>query len=218
MIMIDKLLNKKHWSAQECIEFLNVIDTYSNEEKCHYVDIATKKLMDGGTDTDIDCAESVLIYATQHYLDVSDTNYKALVYYRLGKLYECFKEDFTKAYTYYEKYALNNTINDGSHSLLLRALILRDDFTYSSELEKEFRMSLGEIDLGLRNDRIYEHLGSLIIAKHENDEKRIEDCTTHLKNIVMGDKYFFLDLVLRKDTVPDTLKVPQKVIDYINNL
>lgn len=216
--MINELLKKKRWNSQVIHDFLNILKDYPNEEKCEIVEEVGKELMKRGDDLSITAAEVILVYATQHYFDVCDNNYKAIVYYQLGRLYENYLSNFIKAYTYYEKYTLNNTTNGGDHNILLKALILRDDFTYSDELEKEFRMSLAEADLGLRNDRLYEHLGSLIIANHEGDEERAKDCTTHLKNIIKGDEFFFLDLVLKKDTVPDTLNVPQKVVDYIKAL
>ena len=216
--MINELLKKKKWNSQVIHDFLNFLKGCSNEEKCEIVVSVTKELMKRGDELSITAAEVILVYATQHYLAVSDSNYKAIVYYQLGRLYENHIGNFIKAYTYYEKYTLNNTINGNDHSILLRALILRDDFTYSDELETEFRMSLAEADLGLRNDRLYEHLGSFIIANHEGDENRAKDCKKHLKNIVKGDEFFFLDLALRKDTVPDTLNVPQKVIAYIKEL
>ncbi len=216
--MIDSLLAVKNWDAGTTGEFFKALKNYENEDKCIITANTARELMKRGTSNNISCAEVILTYATQRYFDVCDTNYKAEIYYLLGQLYEHYSENFIKAYTYYEKYTLNNTINEGSHSILLRALILRDDFKYSEELEKELRYSYGEIDLGLRNDRLYENLGSLIVAQHENDEENIKKLTKRLKSIVKTDELFFLDLVFKKDTVPDALRVPQKVIKYINSL
>ena len=78
-----------------------------------------------------------------------------------------YKENFIKAYTCCEKYTLNNTINEGNSSVMLKALILRDDFTYSDELREHWSNATAELNLGLMNDRVYEYIGSLIIA--END-------------------------------------------------
>ena len=171
--------------------------------------------MSKGNKSDFFASETILVHATQHYMEVCDTNYKAIVYYALGTLYELHLDQYVKAYTYYEKYALNNTINDGTHSILLRALILRDNFKYSDELEKELRYSLGEYDLGYRNDRLYETLGSFIVAQHEGNTEREEELKKRLKTIVKGDEFFFLDFVLTKEKTPVRLNVPQKVIDYI---
>ncbi len=216
--MINNLLCIKNWDAEISGRFFKAIRTYENEDKCLITARVARELIKRGGSTNISSAEVILIYATQRYFDVCDSNYKAEIYYLLGQLYEHHLENFIKAYTYYEKYTLNNTINEGSHSILLRALILRDNFTYSDELEKELRYSYGETDLGLRNDRLYENIGTLIVAQHENNEKAVEKLKKRLKGIVKTDELFFLDIVFKKDAVSDTLRVPQKVIDYINNL
>ncbi len=216
--MIDNLLSIQTWSAAVNGRFFKEIECYSNDEKCRITAAVAGELLKRGGNGNVSSAEVILTYATQKYSDVSDSNIKAEIYYLLGRLYEFHLENFIKAYTYYEKYALNNTVNDGSHSILLRALILRDDFTYSERLEKELRYSFGEQDLGLKNDRLYENLGRLILAKHENDEDTVKLLTKRLKAIVKADELFFLDFVFKKDTVPDSIRVPQKVIEYIKSL
>ena len=175
-------------------------------------------MLEKGSKPDIFSAELILIHATQHYMADCGSDCKATVYYILGQLYELYIESFIKAYTYYEKYTLNNTKNDGVHSILLRALILRDNFTYSEQLENELLMSLGEYDLGERNDRLYENLGSLIVARHKGDSEREAQLTKKLKSIVKGDEFFFLDFVLTKEKTPVRLCVPQKVLDFIEML
>ncbi len=216
--MIDRFLGIQNWSAETNGKFFTALKEYANEEKCEITAKVAKELMKRGNKMNLICAETILIYATQHFFEVSDNNYKALVYYRLGQLYEYHLENFVKAYTAYEKYTLNNTENEGNHSILLRALILRDNFTYSDELEKEYRMSLGEYDLGLRNDRIYENLGSLIVAEHDGDADTVEKIKKRLQAIVKTDELIFPDIIFKKDTIPDSLKVPEKVINYIKAL
>ncbi len=213
--MIKRFLNAKTRDKVLYSALFKYLEEFENEDKCEIVTDLANELMSKSNDADLFAAETILVYATQHYMDVHDTNYKALVYYALGTLYELHLDQYVKAYTYYEKYALNNTINDGTHSILLRALLLRDNFKYSDELEKELRYSLGEYDLGYRNDRLYETLGSFIVAQHEGDEEREEELKKRLKTIVKGDEFFFLDFVLTKEKTPVRLNVPQKVIDYI---
>ena len=123
--MIYELFKNRRWNSQTIHDFLNILTDYSNEEKCEIVVEVAKELMKKSDDLSITAAEVILVYATQHYFDVCDNNYKALVYYQLGKLYENYLYNFIKAYTYYEKYTLNNTTNGGDHSILLKALILR---------------------------------------------------------------------------------------------
>jgi hypothetical protein len=217
--MIDKFINAKSRDNKSYKDFFKYLQNFSNEEKCSIIAEVAENLIEKGGKDNIFSAETILVHATQKYMnDISDTNYKALVYFRLGQLYELHIESFIKAYTYYEKYALNNTINEGSHAILLRALILRDNFKCSEELENELNLSLCEYDMNERNDRLYESLGSLIVARHKGETERKEALIKKLKNIVKGDEFFFLDFVLTKEKTPVRLKVPQKVIDYIATL
>ena len=216
--MIEELLKVRIWKAAEITSFFKCLEDLFDEEKCVIVSDVAKKLLKRGEKDNASAAEVILVYATQHYFNVDDTNFKALVYYRLGQLYEHHRENFIKAYTYYNKYTLNNTNNGNNHSSLLRALILRDDFTYSDELEKEFRQSLGELDLGLKSDRLYENIGRFIIAKKEGREDDASQTAKILKGIVKTELLVFPDLITRKDTIRDTLDVPLKVIQFVENL
>ncbi len=218
MYEFDNLLANKNWNSKTIGEFFKALKDYNDDDKCIITAEVAKELLKRGGKSNISSAETILIYATQKCFDVSDSNYKAQVYYLLGQLYELHIENFVKAYTYYEKYTDNNTVNEGNHSTILRALILRDDFTYSEKLEEELKLSFGELDLGLKNDRIYENIGRLIVAQHNNDEEKIAALTKHLKAIVKADELFFLDFIFKKDNIPDSLKVPPKVINFIKEL
>ncbi len=218
--MKNTYLKNKNWSPKIVGEFLKEIGNskngYSNEEKCGYIIETAKELLKRGGNNNISSAENLLIYATQHYFDGAEPQIKANIYYTLGGLYEKHKENFIRAYTYYEKYTLNNKENSGTHSLLLRALILRDDFAYSEELEKEFRMSLAEADLGLKNDRIYENLGRYIVAEHDGKEEECQKVMKRLWGIIKTDELILPDLILKKD-LSDRVKVPTKVVEFIKN-
>lgn len=216
--MIDKFLKTKSWSTKITNNFLEALKYYSDDDKCQIIFEVTKIIMNHGNDTNLKSAETVLIYATQHFFDVEDNNSKALIYYRLGELYELHLQDYVKAYTNYKKYELNNTQFGGVHSILLRVLLLRDNFSYSEEMEKELKLSYGEIDLGLRKDRIYENIGSLIMAQKEENDELCEKLIKRIKAIVKADELFFLDLIFRKDTITDSLKPPQRLLDYVNKL
>lgn len=216
--MIDKFLKTKSWSTKITNNFLEALKDYSDDDKCRIIFEVTKTVMNHGNGINLKCAETVLIYATQHFFDVQDNNSKALIYYRLGELYELHLEDYVKAYTNYKKYELNNTQFDGVHSILLRILLLRDNFSYSEEMEKELNLSYGEIDLGLRQDRVYENIGTLIVAQKEENDELCEKLIKRIKAIVKADELFFLDLIFRKDTVTDSLKPPQRLLDYVNKL
>lgn len=217
--MINKFFKKNFWDNETKDEFLQTLAIYSDDEKCRFIFDIIPQILKFNNNMNIINAENILVYATQHFFNnVSDTHCKALVYYRLGEVYELYWEDYIRAYTAYKKYELNNTQYDGVHSILLRVLLLRDNFTYSEELQKELELSYGETDLGLRKDRIYENIGSLIMAQKESNDELCEKLTKRIKAIVKSDEWFFLDLIFRKDTIPDSLKAPQKLLDYVNSL
>lgn len=217
--MFETLLKKnKPWNFRATEELCRELADYFDEDKCKYVCEVANELIKRNTAKDTDGARDILICATQKYFNVDDTNVKAGVYYLLGKIYETKLQDYVKAYTAYEKYSLNNTVNDGTHSLLMRALLLRDKFTYSEELEKELRYSYGETDLGLRSDRLYEALASYVTAKHENDDALCEKLKTRIKAIYKADEIFVLDMIMKKDDIRDVLELPEFVKEYIEAL
>ena len=216
--MTNTYLKTKNWNTKIIGEFIKELNSqengFTNEEKCALIKENAKELLKRGGAGNIASAENLLIYATQHYFEGIDSQIKADIYYILGELYEKHKENFTRAYTYYEKYTLNNKAHSGTHSVMLRALILRDDFTYSEELEKEFRMSLAEADLGLKNDRIYENLGRYIILMHDGNEEEAKKVMKRLWGIIKNDEILLLDVLTKKD-MKDRVKVPAKVREFI---
>ena len=218
--MTENFLKAKNWSSKIVGEFLKELakaeNSYTNEDKCGYIKQTAKELLKRGGNSNIASAENLLIYATQHYFNNTEPQIKASIYYLLGELYEQHKENFVRAYTYYEKYTLNNKENSGTHALMLKALILRDDFTYSEELEKEFRMSLAEADLGLKNDRIYENIGRYIVLQHEGNEEECKKVIKRLWGIIKTDELIIPDLIIKK-SLNDRVKVPPKVKEFINS-
>lgn len=216
--MTEIYLKNKTWNTKIVGEFLKELgkpeNAYTNEEKCCYIKNAAKELLNRGGNVNISSAENILIYATQHYFNGTESQAKADIYYILGEIFEKYNENFVRAYTYYEKYTLNNKANSGTHSLMLKALILRDDFTYSDELEKKFRMSLAEADLGTKNDRIYENLGRYIVLRNEGNEEECNKVMKRLWGIIKTDELIIPDLVIKK-SLDDRATVPQKVKDFI---
>lgn len=216
--MPEKYLKNKNWNSKILGNFINSVNNteknYSSEEKCLFVKNTARELLKRGGTGNISSAENLLIYATQHYFEDTQPQIKADIYYILGELYEKYKENFIRAYTYYEKYTLNNKENGGIHSLMLKSLILRDNFAYSDELEKEFRMSLAESDLGLKNDRIYENIGRYIILQHDGNEEEYKKVIKRLWGIVKTDELILPDLIIKKN-INDRVKVPTKVTEFI---
>ena len=217
--MFEELLKKnKPWSIRATEAFYTALDDYFDEDKCVYVCEIARELINRGTSLDLDSAEKILVHATQKYFNVDDSQYKADVYYLLGSFYENCRRDYIKAYTAYDKYALNNTKNGGVHGLLMRALMLRDGFTYSDELETELRHSLAEADLGLRSDRLYEALAQYIVAEHNGEAEFCEKLKTRIKSIVKADEIFVLDMIMKKDSIRDVLELPERTVEFIKTL
>ena len=172
--MFSDLLRLKEWKTENIADFYSRLNNFFDEDKCEYTAFVANELMKKGDYRSFRTAEEILINAIRNYFNVDDSNYKAKIYFTLGKLYENY-EEYIKSFTYYEKYALNNNIHEGANSILLKIIILRDNFQYSDELEKLFLRSAGEYNLGLRNDRIYEDIAEYLILINKNKLEEAEE-------------------------------------------
>ena len=216
--MVEQFLKIRKWTPKIFSDLFSYLDHLDSNEKCKVIFRITERLVESNSCDDNKTAEELLIFASENYLASANGDAKALIFYRLGQLYEKCFEDYSTAFEYYKMYASHNTEFDNVNSLLLRAILLRDDFIYSEEMENYLKLSYGEINLGLRNDRIYEHIGSLLVARKNGDEKMCEIYTKRIKAIVKAEDAIIFDLLMRKDTVRDTLMVPKKVFDFIDAL
>ncbi len=216
--MIEQFLKIRKWTPKTFSDLFSYLDHLDSNEKCKVIFRITEKLVGSNVHDNNKAAEELLIFASENCLASADDDAKALVFYRLGQLHEKCFEDYNTAVEYYKMYASHNTEFDNVNSLLLRAILLRDDFTYSEEMENYLKLSYGEINLGLRNDRIYEHIGSLLVARENGDEKMCEAYTKRIKAIVKAEDAIIFDLLMRKDTVRDMLTVPKKVFDFVDSL
>lgn len=216
--MLDGFLKIKHWDAQANGKFIDALNDYFDEDKCELTSQMAKELIKRGAKNDLVCAETLLVYATQHFFDIEDTDKKALVYYTLGTLYETKFKDYIKAFTAYEKYALNNTKFGGTNALLMRMLMLRDGFKYSDDLEKYLVRSYAEPDLGLRCDRLYETIGNYIVAENEGKDELCEKYKKQINAIIKADEIFVLDFFLNKDNFRDVLELPDETKAFIKKL
>ncbi|MBR2875617.1 MAG: hypothetical protein IKC01_00590 [Clostridia bacterium] len=215
--MYDDLLSLKEWKSENTADFYNRLNDLFDEEKCEATARVANALIKKGGAKNLGIAETILFNAINNYFNIEDTNYKAKIYFCLGKLYEA-REEYSESFNYYEKYALNNSIHEGTNSILLRIIILRDNFKYSDELEKLFFRSASEYNLGLRNDRIYEDIAEYLILINENKLQKAEEKKKDLKALVKYGQLPLLDVIIRKDSVFNALTVPQKVIDFINKI
>lgn len=215
--MFNEFIKTDKWSTETLSAFFDKLNDYFNEDKCLYSVKVANELVKKGDYNSFRYAEAILINAIRNYFDVEDSNYKAKVYYCLGHLYEVW-EEYIKSYTYYEKYALNNTTEEGANSILLKIIILRDNFTYSDDLEKYLLRAYGEYNLGLRNNRIYEMIAEYLIFVNENKIEKAEEKKKDLKALLKYGQLPLLDLIIRKDSVFNALDVPNEVVEFIEKL
>lgn len=215
--MFKDLLKIEEWTTDTLSEFFNRMNDYFDEDKCiHSVSVANELIKKGGN-KNFRTAEAILINAIRNYFNVNDSNYKAKVYFTLGYLYE-YQEEYIKSFTYYEKYALNNTIHEGENKILLKIILLRDNFKYSEEMEKLLLRSYSEYDLGLRNDRIYEMIAEYLILFNEGKYEKADEKKKDLKALLKYGELPLLDLIIRKDAIPNSLNIPRKTSEFIEKL
>ena len=86
--MIKRFFNKNFWDNETKDDFLQTLAIYSDDEKCQFIYDIIPKILKSDNNMNIISAENILVYSTQHFFNnVSDTHYKALIYYRLGEVY-----------------------------------------------------------------------------------------------------------------------------------
>ncbi len=215
--MFSDLLALNEWKTDNIADFYNRLKLFSNEECCDYTASVANELIKKSNNHFYRVAEEILINAIRNYFDVEDSNYKAKIYFCLGYLYELQKK-YINSFTYYEKYKINNNIYEGVNPILLKIIILRDNFKYSEELEKLFLEASGEYNLGLRNDRIYEDIAEYLILLNKNNFEKAEEKKKNLKALVKYGQLPLLDVIIRKDSVFNALSVPDEVIEFVEKL
>ena len=215
--MFSDLLALKEWKTDNIADFYNRLTIFPNEDKCDYTVSVANELIKKNNIHYYKVAEEILINAIRNYFNVEDLNYKAKIYFCLGYLYEVQKK-YINSFTYYEKYKLNNNIYEGANSILLKIIILRDKFKYSEELEKLFLEALGEYNLVLRNDRIYEDIAEYLILLNKNNFGKAEEKKKDLKALVKYGQLPLLDVIIRKDSIFNALSVPDEVIEFVEKI
>ncbi|MBO7179744.1 MAG: hypothetical protein J6V78_05330 [Clostridia bacterium] len=215
--MFSDLLALKEWKTENVADFYNRLKDFFDEDKCDSTVFVANELIKKGGDKNYRTAEEILINAIRNYFNVEDSNYKAKIYFCLGYLYEVQKK-YINSFTYYEKYKLNNNIYEGANSILLKIIILRDNFKYSKELENLFLKASGEYNLGLRNDRIYEDIAEYLILLNKNNFEKAEEKKKDLKALIKYGQLPLLDVIIRKDSIFNALNVPEEVIEFVEKL
>ncbi len=215
--MFNDLLTLKEWKTNNIADFYKRLSEFSNEDKCDYTVSVANELIKKSDTHLYKVAEEISINAIRNYFNLEDSNYKAKIYFTLGYLYEKQKK-YINSFTYYEKYKLNNNIYENTNSILLKIILLRDNFKYSAELEKLFLRASGEYNLGLRNDRIYEDIAEYLILLNKNKFEKAEEKKKKLKALLKYGQLPLLDIIIRKDSVFNALSVPYEVIEFIEKL
>lgn len=215
--MFSDLLSLKEWNTDNIADFYNRLKLFSNEDKCNHTVSVANELIKKAEIKYYKVAEEILINAIRNYFEIEDSNYKAKIYFSLGYLYEVQKK-YINSFTYYEKYKINNNIYEGANSILLKIIILRDNFKYSEELENLFLLASGEYNIGLRNDRIYEDIAEYLILLNKNNFEKAEEKKKDLKALVKYGQLPLLDVIIRKDSVFNALSVPDEVIKFVESL
>lgn len=208
----------KKATDEEFNRIISQLDDYFNEDKCAYVLEISKELLKRNDANCTDFAKELLCYATEHYLDVDDSSLKAEIFLALARLYEEKAENFEKAYECYEKFALFNTKYGNASCILTKALLLKNNFTYSDELEKALKRSYGEPDLGLRTDRFYETAANYLVAKNAGNEELSKKYRNELLSIEKADELMFLDVFFKKDDIRDILTIPASAREFLKTL
>lgn len=216
--MFNEKFTVKAPTDEEFKRILTELNDYFNEDKCAYVLEISKELLKRNDGNCTDFAKELLTYAEKHYLDVDDASIKAEIFLTLARLYEEKIESFDKAYEYYEKFALSNTKYGNTACILTKALLLKDSFTYSDELEKQLLRSYGEPDLGLRTDRFYETAANYLVAKSNKKDELSKKYRDELLAIEKADELMFLDLFFKKDDVRDILTIPDIAKEFLKAL
>lgn len=138
-------------------------------------------------------------------------------FYSLAKYYELNK-DYNNAIEYYKKYFSNNPSIEGKNKIILKILLLKNNFVYSEEIKNLLLNSYNEYDLGLRNDRIYETIAEYLIFINENKTEKAEEKKKELKALLKYGQLPLLDVIIRKDSIFNALTTPQEVVDFIEKL
>lgn len=215
--MYKDLLELSEWKTENVSDFYTRIKELSNEAKCDETVFVANALLKKGDHKSFRTAEEILLYAVRNFFEVEDTNYKAKIYFELGKLYEAQKL-YIQSFTYYEKYKINNNCCEGINSILLKIILLRDNFKYSENMENLFLAAAGEYNLGLRNDRIYEDIAEYLILLNKNKIEKAEEKKKDLKALIKYGQLPLLDLIIRKDSVFNALSVPDEVISFVEKI
>ena len=215
--MFSDLLELREWQTQNVADFYNRLKPFSNEVKREQALFVAQELSKKGDLKIFRTAEEILIYAIANFCDPEDTNQKAKIYFVLGQLCES-KKLYGQSFNYFEKYKINNNIYEGANSILLKIMLLRDNFKYSEKLEEIFLAAAGEYNLGLRNDRVYEDIAEYLILLNKNKTEKAEEKKKELKALVKYGQLPLLDIVIRKDSVFNALSVPDAVIRFVEKI
>ncbi len=212
--MFEDLLKIKTWNAETNGRFLDALNDYFDEDKCKYTAEVAGKLMERGDRANRTSAETLLNYAAAHYTRDGEEA-QAPVFFTLGKLCEQ-NADYATASEWYQKSAATGALG-GTAQAALRATLLCSNLTYTDDLRDKLLASGGAIDLGLRDDRIYEYIGWYLVYEHDGNDELRRKYAERVIGLVRTNEYV-PDLVFQKDNVRDKLTAPECVKEFAERL
>lgn len=215
--MVDMFLSAKVWDNELICKYYNALKQLPDEEKCDCTIFVAQNLHKRGDKSNLSAAQEILLHGIESYADVSKET-KARLYWALGRVSEDAFEDYDNAYEQYSKWEKLNSNIKGSYAALIRCLLLKDNLTYSEELEQYVIKSGGEGYVGNKEDRLYESIAWYLVYANKNDEKKMKEYRGYAQSILKADENFLIDYLFNSDTEKDKLNIPQKVKIFVKEM
>ena len=212
--MFEDLLKVKTWNAETNGRFLDALNDYFDEDKCKYTAEIAGKLMERGDRANRVSAETLLTYAAAHYTRDGEEA-QAPVFFMLGKFHEQ-NADYATASEWYRKSAATGALG-GTAQAALRAALLGSGLTYTDDLRDKLLASGGALDLGLREDRIYEYIGWYLVYEHDGDDELRRKYAERIIGLVRTSEYV-PDMLFQKDDIRDKFAAPECVKEFSERL
>ncbi len=144
--------------------------------------------------------------------------YKGNLYFKEGLIAEadqCFKESENTFNRHWVTIGLNRLATPDSDFNRLKTILLRDNFTYSLELEQMLNAVLTFPQFGLRSIRLYIHTAKAIVFEQRDDSDGQYENIIAAKAVIDEEGPSEIEIAFKQNRIVDKLDVPQPIIDYI---
>ena len=216
--MIQAFLAIKTWDNNTIGKFYGYLGKLSDEDKCASTVFVAQALQKRGGKENLDAAEAILLYAADNHTAGATLETRARLHWALGDIYEKSMLDYEHAVRQYKLWRDLNSPVSGANIALARAVMLRDNFEYTKELEEYLLAGFGEGDLASRTDRLYEAIGNYIVSSFYGSAGLCKTYRSQAQSIVKADDGFLADFALHIQGFDDKLDVPQKTRIYIKQM